>query len=86
MQSTRHKRTITSPRSVGNVAFTEESLGVLQIPTTKTHSPVRVVGQRSMEDELEALVPTIRIINGIRLSITLLSLLIVIIYCMYVIL
>jgi len=39
-----------------------------------------------MEDELEALVPTIRIINGIRLSITLLSLLIVIIYCMYVIL
>jgi len=80
MQSIRHKRTITYPRSVGNVAVAEESLGVLQIPTTNTHSPVRVVEQRGTEDELEALAPTIGIINWVRLSLTLGSLIVLIIY------
>ena len=73
------------PQSVGNVALADESLGLLQTPKTKTRSPqVRLAPDRTEEEsEVEALAPTIGMINGIRLSLTLWSLIVIIIYWMY---
>ena len=74
------------PQSVGNVALAEESLGVHQkTPKAKTRSPqVRLAPDRTEEEsEVEALAPTIGMINGIRLSLTLWSLIVIIIYWMY---
>lgn len=71
------------PQSVGNVALAKESLGLLQTPKAKTRSPqVRLVQDMMEESGVEALAPTIGMMNGIRLSLTLWSL-IVIIYWMY---
>jgi len=73
------------PQSVGNVALAKESLGLLQTPKAKTRSPqVRLV-QDMIEEEsgVEALAPTIGMMNGIRLSLTLWSLIVIIIYWMY---
>jgi hypothetical protein len=63
-------------QSWGNLALADESLGVLQTPKAKTRSPqLRVVQDITEEEsEIEALAPTIGIINGIRLSLTLWSL------------
>jgi hypothetical protein len=67
------------PQSWGNVALANESLGVLQKPTAKTHSPRLSVVQDITEDEVDTLALTTGMINGIRLSLTLWSLIGVII-------
>ena len=73
-------------QSVGNVALADENLGVHQTSKAKTRSPqLRLVQDRTEEEsEIEALAPTIGMINGIRLSLTLWSLIVVIIYWIYV--
>ena len=67
------------PQSWGNLALADESLGLLQKPTAKTRSPRLSVVQDITEDEVEALALTTGMINGIRLSLTLWSLIGVII-------
>ena len=67
------------PQSWGNLALANESLGVLQTPTAKTRSPRLSVVQDITEDEVDTLALTTGIINGIRLSLTLWSLIGVII-------
>ena len=67
------------PQSWGNVAITEESLGVLQTPTAKTRSPRLSVVQDMTEEEVDTLALTTGMMNGIRLSLTLWSLIGVII-------
>ena len=64
------------PQSWGNLALADESLGVLQTPKAKTRSPqLSLVPDITEEEvEIEALAPTMGIINGIRLSLTLWSL------------
>ena len=63
------------PQAWGNLALADESLGVHQIPQAKTRSPLLSVVRDIMEDEVEidALNPTMGIVNGIRLSLTLWS-------------
>lgn len=64
------------PQSWGNLAIADESLAVLQTPKAKTRSPqLSLVPDITEEEvEIEALAPTMGIINGIRLSLTLWSL------------
>lgn len=53
------------PRSVGNVALADESLGHLYIPKAKTRSPqVRLVWDMMEESGVEALAPTIGMMKG----------------------
>ena len=72
------------PQSLGNLALSDESLAVLQIPKAKIRSPrlslVRDIAKE--EAEIEALAPTTGIINGVRLSLTLWSLIGVIVLLM----
>jgi len=67
------------PQSWGNLALADESLGVLQTPKAKTCSPRLSVVQDITEEEVNALALTTGIINGIRLSLMLWSLIGVII-------
>jgi hypothetical protein len=66
-------------QSWGNLALADESLGVPQKPKAKTRSPRLSVVQDITEDQVDALALTTGIINGIRLSLTLWSLIGVII-------
>ena len=67
------------PQSWGNLALADESLGVLQPPTAKTRSPRLSMVQDITEDEVDTLALTTGMINGIRLSLMLWSLIGVII-------
>jgi DNA-binding TFAR19-related protein (PDSD5 family) len=71
------------PQSWGNLALADESLVVLQSPKARTRSPrlrlVQDITEEEVEVEVDALAPTTGIINGIRLSLTLWSLIGVII-------
>jgi len=67
------------PQSCGNLALAGESLGVLQPAKAKTHSPWLSVVPDIMEEEVDALADTTGILNGVRLSLTLWSLIGVII-------
>jgi hypothetical protein len=67
------------PQSWGNLALANESLGVLQTPTAKTRSPRLSVVQDMTEDEVDTLALTTGLMNGIRLSLMLWSLIGVII-------
>ena len=64
------------PQSWGNLALADQSLGVLQTSKAKPGYPRLSVVQdiREEEVEIEALAPTTGILNGIRLSLTLWSL------------
>ena len=70
------------PHSWGNLALADESLAVLQTPKAKTRSPRLSVVQDMTEEEVDTLAPTTGIINGIRLSLTLWSLILLIILLM----
>jgi hypothetical protein len=77
LRQTKGKReTRRYPQSWGNLALADENLAVLQIPKAKIRSPRLSVVQDITEEEaeIEALVPTMGIVNGIRLSLTLGSL------------
>ena len=76
MQAKRKRETRTYPQAAGNLALADESLAVLQRPKANTRSPQLSLVQDITEEEveMEALAPTIGIINGIRLSLTLWSL------------
>jgi len=67
------------PQSWGNLALANESLVVLQPPKAKTRSPRLSKVRDIAEEEVEALVLTTGMINGIRLSLMLWSLIGVII-------
>ncbi len=67
------------PKSWGNLALADESLGVLQTPKAKTCSPRLSVVHDITEEEVDALAAKTGMINGIRLSLTLWSLIGVII-------
>jgi hypothetical protein len=60
------------PQSVGNLAIADESL--FQTPRAKTRTPRLSLVPDITEDEFDALAPTTGIMNGIRLSLTLWSL------------
>jgi hypothetical protein len=81
MQTTGQRETRQYPQSWGNLALADESLGVLQPPTAKTRSPRLSMVQDMAEEEveIEALALTTGIINGVRLSLMLWSLIGVII-------
>jgi hypothetical protein len=70
------------PHSWGNLALADESLAILQTPKAKTRSPRLSVVQDMTEEEVDTLAPTTGIINGIRLSLTLWSLIVLIILLM----
>jgi hypothetical protein len=76
MQTKGKRETRQYPQSWGNLALADESLAVLQTPKAKTRSPQLSLVQDITEEEveIEALAPTMGIINGIRLSLTLWSL------------
>ena len=74
MQITK-RETRPYPQSWGNLALVEESLGVL--PKAKTGPPRLRMVPNIAEDE-DALAPTIGILNGIRLSLTLWGLIVLI--------
>jgi hypothetical protein len=82
MQTKGQRETRQYPHSWGNLALADERLGVLQIPKAKTRSPRLSVVQDITEEEVDTLAPTTGIINGIRLSLTLWSLIILIILLM----
>jgi hypothetical protein len=69
------------PQSWGNLALTDQSPGVLQPPQAKIRSHRLSVVPDITEEELEAgpLAPTTGILNGVRLYLTLWSLIGVII-------
>ncbi len=75
MQMTGQRETRGYPQSRGNLALTGESLGVLQTPKAKPCFPRLMVVPTITDEEVEteALAPTIGILNGIRLSLTLWS-------------
>jgi len=73
-QMTAQRGTRQYPQSWGNLALADESLAVLQTPKAKTRSPQLSLVQDITEEEVEALAPATGIINGIRLSLTLWSL------------
>jgi hypothetical protein len=75
-QTNGKRETRRYPQSWGNLALADESPAVLQIPKAKIRSPrLSVVRDITEEEvEIEALAPTTGIINGIRLSLTLGSL------------
>ena len=81
MQTKEQREPRQYPQSWGNLALANESLGVLQPPKAKTRSPrlsmVRDIAEE--EVEIEALALTTGMINGIRLSLMLWSLIGVII-------
>ena len=81
MQTKGQRETRQYPQSWGNLALADESQGVLQKPKAKTRSPRLSVVPDITEEvvEVDALAPTTGIINGIRLSLTLGSLISVII-------
>ena len=79
METTGQRGTRQYPHSWGNLALAHESLGVLQPPTAKTRSPRLSVVQDMTEDEVDTLALTTGIMNGMRLSLTLWSLIGVII-------
>ena len=79
MQRKDKRETRQYPQSWGNLALADESLGVLQTPKAKTCSPRLSVVQDITEEEVDALALTTGIINGIRLSLMLWSLIGVII-------
>ena len=71
-----HREPRQYPHSWGNLALANQCLAVLQTPKAKTRSPRLSVVQDMMEDEgeFDALAPTTGIVNRIRLSLTLWSL------------
>ena len=81
MQATAQRETRQYPQSWGNLALANENLGVLQPPKAKTRSPrlSRVRDIAEEEVEIEALALTTGMMNGIRLSLMLWSLIGVII-------
>jgi hypothetical protein len=81
MQTTGPSETRQYPQSWGNLALADESPGVRQPPKAKTRSPrlSRVQDSAEQEVEIEALALTTGMINGIRLSLMLWSLIGVII-------
>ena len=76
IQTKGQRETPQFPQSWGNLALADENLAVLQIPKAKIRSPrLSVVRDITEEEaEIEALVPTMGIVDGIRLSLTLGSL------------
>jgi hypothetical protein len=76
MRTKGNQETRQYPSSWGNLALADESPGVLQTLKAKTRAPRLSVVQDITEEEVEgeALAPTMGIINGIRLSLTLWSL------------
>ena len=76
MQTNDQRETRQYPQSVGNLALADESLGIFQ--TAKTRTP-RLSLVPHITEEIDTLVPATGILNGIRLSLTLWSLLGVII-------
>jgi hypothetical protein len=78
MQTKGQRETRQYPHSWGNVALADESLGVLQPHKAKTRSP-RLSVVQDMTEEVAALAPTTGIVNGIRVSLTLWSLIVLII-------
>ena len=82
MQTKGQRDTRQYPHSWGNVALADESLAVLKTPKAKTRSPRLSVVQDMTEEEVDALAPTTGIVNGIRLSLTLWSLIVLIILLM----
>ena len=79
MQTTGPWETRQYPQSWGNLALADEGLGVLQPPKAKTRSPRLSMVQDMAEQEVEALALTTGMMNGIRLSLMLWSLIGVII-------
>jgi hypothetical protein len=79
MQTKGQRETRQYPQSVGNLALVDESLNVFQTPQAKTRTPRLSLVPDITEDEIDALAPTTGIMNGIRLSLTLWSLIGVII-------
>ena len=74
MQTKGQRETRQYPQSVGNLALADESLGVFQTPQAKTRTPRLSLVPDITEDEIDALAPATGILNGIRLSLTLWSL------------
>ncbi len=74
MQTKGQRETRQYPQLWGNLALADESLGVLQTPKAKTCSPRLNVVPYITEEEVDALAATTGILNGIRLSLTLWSL------------
>ena len=76
IQTKGQRETPQFPQSWGNLALADENLAVLQIPKAKIRPPRLSVVQDITEEEaeIEALVPTMGIVDGIRLSLTLGSL------------
>ena len=79
MQTTGPWETRQYRQTWGNLALADESLGVLQPPKVKTRSPRLSRVQDMTEEEVDALALTTGMINGIRLSLMLWSLIGVII-------
>ena len=79
MRTKGQQETRQYPQSWGNLALVDENLGVLQPPKAKIRSPRLSVVQDMTEEEVDALALTTGMINGIRLSLTLWSLIGVII-------
>ena len=84
MPTTRTWGTQKYPRAEGNVALADERLGVFQAPKAKPRAPqLRLVRAMTEEEgEREALAPAIGMMNGIRLALTLWSLIGLIIFLM----
>ena len=78
MHANGQRKTRQYPQSVGNLALADESLGAFQTPLAETRAP-RLSLVPDITEEVDALAPTTGILNGIRLSLTLWSLLGVII-------
>jgi hypothetical protein len=74
MRTKGQRETRQYPQSWGNLALADESLSVLQPPKAKTRSPRLSVVPDITEEEVDALAATTGILNGIRLSLTLWSL------------
>jgi hypothetical protein len=74
MQTKGQRETRQYPQSVGNLALADESLGVFQQPQARTRTPRLSLVPDMTEDESDALAPVTGILNGIRLSLTLWSL------------
>jgi hypothetical protein len=81
MQTKGQRETRQYPHSWGNLALADESLAVRRPPKAKTRS-ARLSVVQNMTEEVDALAPTTGIVNGIRLSLTLWSLIVLIILLM----
>jgi hypothetical protein len=82
MQTKGQQDTRQYPHSWGNVALADESLAVLQTPKAKPRPPRLSVVEDMTEEEVDALAPTTGIVNGIRLSLTLWCLIVLIMLLM----